>query len=129
MDALTHVIFPTVVELLDQLPPKILGAELTEEIEVEKTVLPIKEEAVSFERRTQSQSGPEESASLTSEATFIQTQANQFMVEKIGGLLVASDVVRVDGDVAAKWSELYVNKQITHVHIETLEGKCSNMQI
>ena len=45
------------------------------------------------------------------------------MVEKIGGLLVASDVVRVDVDVVAKWSELYGDREISLVNVETLEGK------
>ena len=45
------------------------------------------------------------------------------MVEKIGGLLVASDIVRVDADVVGKWSDLYGDKEITQVNIETLEGK------
>jgi hypothetical protein len=45
------------------------------------------------------------------------------MVEKIGGLLVRPDTVRVNGDVIAKWRNLYGDKQISEIHIETLEGK------
>ncbi|MCL4430075.1 MAG: hypothetical protein M1167_04915 [Chloroflexi bacterium] len=45
------------------------------------------------------------------------------MVEKIGGLLVPSDTVRIDGEVIAKWSEHYSGKQITTVNIEALDGK------
>ncbi len=45
------------------------------------------------------------------------------MVEKIGGLLVASDMVRVDADVVAKWSDLYGDREISQVNVETLEGK------
>jgi len=48
---------------------------------------------------------------------------NQFMVEKIGGLMVAPDIVRVDAEVVTKWSDLYGKRQITHVQVETLEGR------
>jgi hypothetical protein len=47
----------------------------------------------------------------------------QFMVEKIGGLLVASDVVRIDSEVVADWQSHYGSKQLTRVKVETLEGK------
>jgi hypothetical protein len=45
------------------------------------------------------------------------------MIEKIGGLLVPCDIVRVDSEVIAKWHDIYGDKEITQVHIETLEGK------
>ena len=48
------------------------------------------------------------------------------MVEKIGGLLVPADTVRIDADVIAKWSDLYDGKQITMVNIEALDGKTTN---
>jgi hypothetical protein len=48
------------------------------------------------------------------------------MIEKIGGLLVPADTVRVDSEVIAKWNDLYGDKQIAQVHIETLEGKKTN---
>ena len=45
------------------------------------------------------------------------------MVEKIAGFLVPADTVRIDGEVIAKWNDLYEGKEITMVNIETLEGK------
>ena len=63
------------------------------------------------------------SASFSSEPPLPEPPVNQFMVEKIGGLLVPSDIVRVDSEVIAKWSDIYGDKEITQVHIETLEGK------
>jgi hypothetical protein len=47
----------------------------------------------------------------------------QFMVEKIGGLLVAQDMVRIDSEVVAKWQSLFGERQLRLVQIETLEGK------
>jgi hypothetical protein len=62
-------------------------------------------------------------APINSEPPLPQPPASQFMVEKIGGLLVSSDTVRIDAEVIASWSSLYGDKQITDVHIQTLEGK------
>jgi hypothetical protein len=45
------------------------------------------------------------------------------MVQKIGGLLAAPDTVRVNVDVVAKWHDLYGDKEIMQVRVETLEGK------
>jgi hypothetical protein len=61
--------------------------------------------------------------SVTSEPIFPKPPVNQFMVEKLGRLLVASDTVRVDKDVVAEWRDLYGDKEITQVNVETLEGK------
>ena len=61
----------------------------------------------------------------SSEQPLPKPPVNQFMVEKIGGLLVASDVVRVNADVVAKWSELYGDREISLVNVETLEGKAA----
>jgi len=58
-----------------------------------------------------------------SEPIFPKPPVNQFMVEKAEGLLVASDTVRVDRDVVAKWTDLYSDREITQVNIETLEGE------
>lgn len=105
--SLTHVLVPTVVRLLDQLnrqpsenqPPQAL------QLEEKPAVEPIPE------------------TQPPSEQILPKTPINQFMVEKIGGLLVPSDTVRIDGDVIAKWSDLYNGKQITMVNIEALDGK------
>ena len=44
----------------------------------------------------------------------------QFMVENIGGLLVASDTVRIDNAVILQWKDLYGERAITEVDVETL---------
>lgn len=60
---------------------------------------------------------------LSSEPNLPEPPVNQFLAEKIGGLLVPADIVRIDGEVIAKWSDLYMGKQITMVHVEALDGK------
>ena len=51
------------------------------------------------------------------------------MVEKIVGLLVPTDTVRIDGEVMAKWSDLYGGKQILMVNIEALDGKKTTCKV
>lgn len=118
MKSLTQVVVPTVVKLFDQTlsVPKETKPELIlhEEAGSEEPVLPAQEDPAI-------DSIPEPQPPY--EPCLPKTPINQFMVEKIGGLLVQADTVRIDGDVVASWSELYGGKQITMVHIEALDGK------
>jgi len=117
---LTRVIVPTFVKLLDQIP-ELSGNELLQAKNPE--VKPLEEIVPPIEQVTQTAPIPDMSASFNSEPILPEPPVNQFMVEKIGGLLVPSDVVRVDSEVIAKWHDIYGDKEITQVHIETLEGK------
>ncbi len=122
--SLTQVIVPTVVKLIDQnpvLPTKTqpsLGIEPEEK--EEKVVLPIIDE-------------PSVEPIIDPKTSFEQfhplTPISQLMVEKIGGLLVPSDTVRIDGEVMAKWSALYGGKQILIVNIEALDGKKTTCKV
>jgi hypothetical protein len=47
----------------------------------------------------------------------------QLMVENLGGLLVASDTVRIGQEVIAEWKELYSDKKINEVEVVALNGK------
>jgi predicted regulator of Ras-like GTPase activity (Roadblock/LC7/MglB family) len=47
----------------------------------------------------------------------------QFMVETLSGLLVASDTVRIDSAVIQQWKDLFGDKLITEVDLETLNGQ------
>jgi len=119
--ALTCVIVPTVMKLLNQISPELPNDQLfdiekPEVKQVEETVQPPPEEPTVVEPAPYV---PE----VTSEPIFPKPPVNQFMVEKLGGLLVASDTVRIDKDTVAKWIDLYGDKNITQVNIETLEGK------
>jgi len=48
--------------------------------------------------------------------------ATQFIIEHLGGLLVAPDTVRVDSAAIMQWKELYGDKEINEVEVETLSG-------
>lgn len=98
--SLTCVLVPAVVGLMDELSESGLAKAVKfEDKSVEEAILP------------------------TPDPLLPEPPVTQFMVEKIGGLLVRTDIVRVNGDVIAKWRNLYGDKQITEIHIETLEGK------
>ncbi len=118
--ALTCVIVPTIIRLLDQVSPASIDNPSSDVAasgvkQVEETVQPPEEPTLTDQFTDTSPSPPEE--------VFPKPPVNQFMVEKIGGLLVASDMVRVDADVVAKWSDLYGDREILLVNVETLEGK------
>jgi hypothetical protein len=116
VNALTHVIVPTVIELVDQTLP--YQAEQPQSLE-EKPA----EQAEAVQETLQD--GPSEVpavAALPLEPMLPWPNSTQLMVERIGGLLVPSDTVRIDSGVIAKWEELYPAMQVTLVSVETLEG-------
>jgi hypothetical protein len=117
--SLTQVIVPTVLSLVcqngSQPESKVLAEPVLPSPE------PIEESpptVVSEDKNLVS-----EVADFSSEPSVPTPFASQFMVEKIGGLLVASDTVRIDNDVIAKWIAMYDDRQIEEVQIENLEGK------
>ena len=117
---LTGVLVPTVVKLLDQIPES-SGNELTRVGKPGNE--PTKEVSQQATKTTQGESMPDMFAPFSSEPFLPEPPMHQFMIEKIGGLLVPCDIVRIDGEVIAKWHDIYGDKKITRVHIETLEGK------
>jgi hypothetical protein len=117
--SLTQIVVPTVVHLVDLIASSIENVPQPttqlKETTVEKIVLPHEEEKPKVETI---------SKPLPTFQHFIpKTPVNQFMVEKIGGILVQTDTVRIDSEIIAKWSDLYDGKQITMVDIEALDGK------
>jgi hypothetical protein len=64
-----------------------------------------------------------EEESESAEPLLPTASPTQFMVERIGGLLIASDTVRIDSETIKKWRDLYDGKPFSRVQIETLEGK------
>ena len=118
--SLTQIVVPTIARLVNQLasyplenqPQQILRIKTSDS---EETVLPLEEEKPNIE--------PIPEPQPTFEPFLPKAPVNQFMVEKIGGLLVQTDTVRIDSEIIAKWSDLYDGKQITMVNIEALDGK------
>jgi len=144
IDSLAHVLVPTIVKLLNQQPTKEemeipQELEITEEEPIEESVLPeiepdeesalpevetveesvLPEEEPAEEEQEMNNNFEQESSS---ESLFPEPPLNQLMVEKIKGILVHADTVRVDSEVISKWNELYGKKDLL-VNIQTLEGK------
>ena len=119
---LTHVIVPAIVGLLDQIATEPTAIELAKTVEPESETT--HEPNVTEEEIQISHDEPvPEQPTLSSEPVIPQPPVTQLMAEKIGGLLVPADMVRIDSDIIKGWSDLYGDKQIIQVHIETLEGK------
>jgi hypothetical protein len=116
--SLTHVIIPTVAQLVDQLSSLPKESHLPESIQLENTSN--EETILQDEEKPNIEIIPEPQPPL--EPFLPKTPINQFMVEKIGGLLIPADLVRIDGEVITRWSDIYEGKQITMVNIETLDG-------
>jgi hypothetical protein len=112
--SLTQVVVPTIAHFVDQLESLQLENQAQKTIELkeianEETALPLEEEKPNTEPI------PEHHPSF--EPFLPKTPVNQFMVEKIGGMLVQADTVRIDSGIIAKWNDLYDGKQITMVDI------------
>ncbi len=120
----TQVLSPTVVNLLDQLavlPKEVpqLQTSQTEEKPIEE--ISIVEPVLEVEDKPTIVPIPE--PHQPPERFFPSTPTNQLMVEKIVGLMVHSDTVRIAPNILAQWRDLYNGKQITMVNIEALDGK------
>jgi hypothetical protein len=128
--SLTHVLVPTVVRLVDQVASLLpenqpSQAVQIEEKPIEETVQPIQlvEEKPQVEPEHITEPQPQ------FEPLPPKTPINQFMVEKLSGMLVPVDTVRIDGEIIAKWTELYDGKEIKTVNIEALDGKKTTCKV
>jgi hypothetical protein len=66
---------------------------------------------------------------LEYEPSLTEVSATQFIVEHIGGLLVPPDTVRIDNALMLKWKELYGDKKISEVEVETLGGQTTRCKV
>jgi hypothetical protein len=97
VNTLTRVLVPTVLKLVEKIRPASIDNDTftTEQIEPE----------------------------VNPEPLLPEPPVNQFIVENLGGLLVPSDTVRIDSAVIVQWKNLYADKKIEEVDVETLNGK------
>jgi hypothetical protein len=112
INSLTKIVAPTVIRL----------AQGTVRVSSEKPKL---QEPIQKEVALPIQETPKPEIIAQPEKPIEQAKipSAQFMIEKIGGFLVASDTVRLDGDVVAGWETQLAGKIFTKVAIETLVGK------
>jgi hypothetical protein len=126
VESLTHVILPTVVKLIDQIAPELSEGEVPQTVNTgdkQNVKVTSVEEINRNDKIIEEASKTESPLSFHSEPILSKPPTNQFMVEKIGGFLIPNDAVGIDSGVISGWSEIYGDKKIKMVNIETLEGK------
>ena len=133
VNTLTRVLIPTVIKLVEKIHPTSTDDETltvnpepaeeeaaeedTESAEAEENE-PAEEETAITEP-TEEQETPE----VAEEPLLPEPPVTQLIIEDLGGLLVPSDTVRIDKAVITEWNDLYGDKKIEEVDVETLDGK------
>jgi hypothetical protein len=116
-------LIPTVLRLLDKINPAPLESASPphETSKIEKPEEPSKE---TLEE-------PKENVGLEikPEPLPLETPVNQLIVENLGGLLVPSDTVRIDGETLSEWEGKLDGKKIEEVDIETFGGKTTRCKV
>ena len=93
---------------------------------LKKTLKPLKTARTSQpEEETATTETPEEEETpeVDDEPLLPEPPVTQLIIEDLGGLLVPSDTVRIDKAVITQWNDLYGDKKIQEVDLETLGGK------
>jgi hypothetical protein len=138
INTLIRVWVPIVLRLAEKIRPASidddifsnLKPELASDNDVNKTAADAEVDEKELPREeinaTEPESQPIEEASdseIDSESLLPEPPVNQLMVENLRGLLVPSDTVRIDSAVIVQWQDLYADKTIEEVEVETLDGK------
>jgi hypothetical protein len=82
---------------------------------------PLRESIGESEKRVEPETEPE--------LLLPEPPVNQLIVENLGGLLVPSDTVRIDSAILAQWEELYADRKIEEVEIETFDGRKTTCKV
>ena len=133
VNTLTRVLIPTVIKLVEKIHPAstddetlIVDLEPAEDEAAEEDAdnaedsenEPAEEETATTEP-TEEQETPE----VDPEPLLPEPPVTQLIIENLGGLLARSDTVRIDKAVITEWKDLYGDKKINEVDVETLNGK------
>jgi hypothetical protein len=119
--SLTQVVVPTIALFVNKLessnsenrPQQTIQLK---ELSIEEIALPLEDEKPKIEPIPETQP--------PFEPFMPKTPVNQFMVEKIGGILVQADTVRIDNEIITQWSDLYgrhrsFRRQKNHLQIQS----------
>ena len=133
VNTLTRVLIPTVIKLVEKIHPAstddetlIVDLEPAEDEAAEEDAdnaedsenEPAEEETATTEP-TEEQETPE----VDPEPLLPEPPVTQLIIENLGGLLARSDTVRIDKAVITEWKDLYGDKKINEVDVETIDGK------
>jgi predicted regulator of Ras-like GTPase activity (Roadblock/LC7/MglB family) len=134
VNTLTRVLIPTVVKLVEKIHPTSADDEtLTVEPEpaeeeaaeedAESAEADENEPAEEEEPATTEPTEEQETPEVDDEPLLPEPPVTQLIIEDLGGLLVPSDTVRIDKAVITQWNDLYGDKKLEEVDLETLNGK------
>jgi hypothetical protein len=112
VNTVTRVVIPTVLKVLEKINPAPLANNPSPARLEPESKAPFAEELEETEE-----------LEAAAEMPLKETPVNQLIVENLGGLLVPSDTVRIDNEILSQWEELYEDKKIEEVEIETIDGK------
>jgi hypothetical protein len=132
VNTVTRVLVPTVLKLLEKITPAPLKNNLRE-IETEPRIPMTKEieKPPATPREGPEREQPKQlfEPAVKPEPVLPEPPVNQFIVENIGGLLVPADTVRIDEEVLSQWQELYEDRKIERVEIETFGGQTCQSKV
>jgi predicted regulator of Ras-like GTPase activity (Roadblock/LC7/MglB family) len=132
VNTVTRVLIPTVLKMLEKIHPTSIKSaspppEIRPEVsKVEKLEEPMKEPA---EKTAVEEPKETLEPEIKPETLPIEPPVNQLIVENIGGLLVPSDTVRVDGETLSEWEGMLDGRKIEEVEIETFNGKTTRCKV
>jgi predicted regulator of Ras-like GTPase activity (Roadblock/LC7/MglB family) len=141
VDTVVRVLVPTVLRLLEKIsptplknvvsPPSPTPKPETAVIEPEQPIEEPTEELAAEAELEEEKFKPEAKPvpAFPQEPSPFEPQAVQLIVENIGGLLVPSDTVRVDGETLSSWESMFEGKKIEYVEIETFDGKTARYKV
>jgi hypothetical protein len=140
VNTLIQVLIPTVIKLVEKIHPTSTDDEtLTVETEpaeeeaaeeeTESTEEAENESVEEEETATTEPTEEEETPEVDDEPLLPEPPVTQLIIENLGGLLVPSDTVRIDKAVITQWNDLYGDKEIEEIDLETLDGKTTRCKV
>jgi len=140
VNTLIQVLIPTVIKLVEKIHP-ISADDETLTVETEPAEEEAAEEETESTEEAENESVEEEETATTEpieeeetpevddEPLLPEPPVTQLIIENLGGLLVPSDTVRIDKAVITQWNDLYGDKKIEEVDLETLDGKTTRCKV
>jgi hypothetical protein len=122
LNALTHVLVPTMLRLVETIQPELTGSAFALPTGNESADRKVKD----AEKREDSSENKSET-DAASESPFPNPVASQLMVANlsgIGSMLGPQDIVRIDNRIISQWKREYCGRKIEEVEVEeTCTGK------
>ncbi|MEM3673352.1 MAG: hypothetical protein QW468_03910 [Candidatus Bathyarchaeia archaeon] len=130
VNTLTNVLIPTVLKILEKIhPAPTKDTQPPMEVELEPENPKNRKQEKNLEEPSKEIMTEEKTESVKHETLLPEPPVSQLIVENLGGLLVPSDTVRIDNAVLMQWRELYKDKEIAEVEVETFDGKSTRCKV